>query len=126
MKLGYPNLELLDYKTREYLKEIDPERYRRPDLIADMFAQSWSSTALGFPGIGGSAITTAYTTIFRDLLRGVAVVYFDDSLAYIIENLETIDPEYKQNFIDDANKRRMESVMKASERYGKVLTNYVE
>ena len=36
MYYGYPNLELLEYRTKEYLKEIDPERYRRTDLIADM------------------------------------------------------------------------------------------
>lgn len=117
----YPNLELLEYKTKEYLKLINPEYCSRQELIADVFAQSWASTALGFPGCGGSAITTTYTSVFRDLMKGIAVVYFGDRLAYIIENVED-----DSKFLEDLGRRCLASVTEAQSRYGKVLTSYVE
>lgn len=31
-----------------------------------MFPQAWGSTSLGFGGIGGQAMTSAYTTVITD------------------------------------------------------------
>lgn len=49
------------------------------------FPQTWGSTALGFGGLGGQAITTAYTTVVYGP-QGDACVYFDGRLAYHIES----------------------------------------
>lgn len=63
------------------------KRSRRPhedDIEVYCFPQTWGSTALGFGGIGGQAMTTAYTTVV--LCCDVAAVYFGGRLAYVIKN----------------------------------------
>lgn len=59
---------------------------RRPDhqdIEVMMFRQTWSSTALGYNGIGGQAFTSAYTVIVSD--SNIYCVYFGGSqLAYRI------------------------------------------
>ena len=48
------------------------------------FSQMWGSTALGFSGgIGGSAMTEAYTTIYRH--HNNFYVYFGGRFAYAID-----------------------------------------
>jgi hypothetical protein len=49
-----------------------------------MFPQSWGSTALGFGGIGGQAITSAYVCVIESNLVGGYAVYFGGRLAYVI------------------------------------------
>jgi len=49
-----------------------------------MFPQSWGSTALGFGGIGGQAITSAYVCVIESNLVGGYAVYFNARLAYVI------------------------------------------
>jgi hypothetical protein len=49
-----------------------------------MFPQSWGSTALGFGGIGGQAITGAYVCVIESNLVGGYAVYFGGRLAYVI------------------------------------------
>ena len=83
---GLPNLELLEYKSKNILRQIDNEKYKKLNLVADVFLQTWASTALGFGGIGGQAISEAYTTVFGDVLKNVYVIFFGNSLAYIVEN----------------------------------------
>ena len=109
MKLGYPNLELLDYKAREIIQELHPE-YTYLDLIADVFIQTWASTALGFDGIGGQAITKAYTTIIGDFDKNIFVVFFDNQVAYTVEY-----PNEK--FFDDILHKSMTNVRKYYSRY---------
>jgi hypothetical protein len=46
------------------------------------FPQTWSSTALGFGGVGGQAFTTAYTTVVIHVRD--AAVYFNGGYAYLI------------------------------------------
>jgi hypothetical protein len=53
--------------------------------VAAMFPQTWSSTALGFGGIGGQAITSAYVCVIESNLIGQHAVYFGGRLAYVIE-----------------------------------------
>ena len=50
-----------------------------------MFSQTWSSTALGFGGLGGQAITDAYTIVLRSSLLGEYCVYFGGRFAYNIK-----------------------------------------
>jgi hypothetical protein len=53
--------------------------------VHSMFPQTWSSTALGFGGIGGQAITSAYVCVIESNLIGQYAVYFGGRLAYVIE-----------------------------------------
>lgn len=52
--------------------------------VVAMFVQTWGSTALGFGGIGGQAITSAYVTVIESNLTGEHAVYFYGRLAYVI------------------------------------------
>ena len=52
--------------------------------VHSMFPQTWSSTALGFGGIGGQAITSAYVCVIESNLIGQYAVYFGGRLAYVI------------------------------------------
>lgn len=58
---------------------------RRPRLyeiqVLAMFPQIWGSAALGLGGIGGSAMTTAYTIVITSCV-GDALVYFGGTFAY--------------------------------------------
>lgn len=60
---------------------------RRPDprdCEVEMFLQTWSSTALGFGGVGGQAITSAYTVIVHCPNALASAVYFGGRLAYLV------------------------------------------
>lgn len=76
------------------------------DII--IFKQTWGSTALGFGGVGGTAMTNAYTTILR---RGnIWFVFFGGKFAYKV----SIDDEV---FYKDMKDRNIYSVKEAQERY---------
>ena len=68
--------------------------------VYSMFPQTWSSTALGFGGIGGQAFTSAYVCIIESSLVGGYAVYFGSRLAYVINR-----PNEK--FIEDISLHRM-------------------
>lgn len=60
---------------------------RRPmerEVDVYSFPQSWGSTALGFGGMGGCAVTKAQTTVVMSESGRVACVYFGTRLAYQI------------------------------------------
>lgn len=79
------------------------EEYKYPELEVEVFPQVWGSTALGFGGIGGQAMTSAYTAVVQDLNQGWCSVFFGERLAYLIYNPNDI-------FFDDLNKRKMRPV----------------
>ena len=125
--MKYPNLELIEYKFLSKMKYLYPlvfEHYY-PHIYMDVFRQTWASTALGFGGVGGSAMTDAYTTVVHVYFspRSSTVtntiektpefhgVYFDGRLAYMIET------EPKEEFFKDVKERNMASVDVAIERY---------
>ena len=68
--------------------------------VYSMFPQTWSSTALGFGGIGGQAFTSAYVCVIESNLVGGYAVYFGGRLAYVIER-----PNEK--FMEDIARQRM-------------------
>lgn len=80
--------------TREQMKTAEApdtcwvEKTRRHQLsditVVAMFPQTWSSTALGHGGVGGQAITTAYTVVLGSNLTGEHAVYFGGQFAYMI------------------------------------------
>lgn len=88
------------------------QKTRRPtdyDMeVVTMFAQTWSSTALGFGGIGGQAFTSAYVVVIECLSE--FAVYFGGRHAYTIERPN-------ERFFEDIAKRRMADVSGAQKRY---------
>ena len=70
--------------------------------VAAMFPQTWGSTALGFGGIGGQAITSAYVCVIESDLVGQFAVYFGGRLAYIIEraNGKFTEDVFNQRMVD--------------------------
>lgn len=77
------------------------------------FPQTWGSTALGFGGMGGQAISTAYTTVIVKHLT--ALVFFNGRFAYKVETINHV-------FNDHLNKRNMSAVGK-QHYYEKNLNN---
>lgn len=92
---------------------IRQEKIYDTDYTIHMFEQTWGSTALGFPGVGGSAMTeaTTYVLIPKKENTDCAHVYFGSQFAYKVNGLT-------QAFMDDLNNHSMASVMEASSRYG--------
>ena len=82
------------------------EEYKYPEIEMYMFPQTWGSTSLGFGGIGGQAMTTAYTVVVNDYNDGYCSVFFGDQLAYLIKNPN-------QLFYEDMKKCSMKPVYKA-------------
>jgi hypothetical protein len=68
--------------------------------LYSMFPQTWGSTALGFGGIGGQAITSAYVCVIQSNLVSGYAVYFGGRFAYMIDR-----PNEK--FIEDIERHRM-------------------
>lgn len=106
-----PNLSLIQDKFWNNIKniklEVIQENYR-PEFDFTMFSQIWGSTALGFSGIGGQAMTKAYTTVIIEEYLKIAGVFFEDELAYIIKNPNDI-------FYKDLYNHRMNSVFEKSQ-----------
>ncbi len=74
-------------KRRGVNAEDAPTVQRRPredECEVRHFLHTWGSTALGFGGIGGCAMTSAYTTV---VMRGHdAAVYFAGRHAYTVRS----------------------------------------
>lgn len=93
-----------NYKDKPYPTIDDFEMYT--------FEQTWGSTALGFGGIGGQAITSARTYVFIPVdCDQKCFVYFAGRFAY--------KADYCQKLIDDVRHSRMEPVYNA----GKYIEN---
>jgi hypothetical protein len=96
------------------------EKIRRPyvhELEVDMFLQGWGSTALGYPGIGGSAMTDAYTVVVSYGHRQFCV-YFGAGgvLAYKVD-LNKMAPTGRAAFMSDLKDHCLVDVQKAANRY---------
>lgn len=86
---------------------------RRPDLHlidgVEVFQQLWASTALGFGGVGGAAMTSANTVIVTGPM-GEKAVYFGGGFAYLIERPN-------KTFLEDAAAHSMVERSRAKSRY---------
>lgn len=94
------------------IEEDLPHRFnyktkRRPtvdDFQMYVFEQSWGSTALGFGGIGGQAITSARTYVFIPIdCDQKCFVYFAGKFAYSVD--------YCEAFMKDVLDGRVESIL---------------
>lgn len=97
------------------------KKVRRPyvhELVVDMFLQGWGSTALGYPGIGGSAMTDAYTVVVSNEGGRQFCVYFGAGgvLAYKID-LNKMAPTGRAAFMSDLRDHCLADVQKAATRY---------
>lgn len=117
----------VEYETRDwdaYRKDKDNlimiKKIRRPyvqELEVDMFLQGWGSTALGYGGIGGSAMTDAYTVVVSYGHRQFCV-YFGAGgvLAYKVD-LNKMAPTGRAAFMSDLRDHCLADVQKAATRY---------
>ena len=90
-------------------------RPREDDVEVLLFPQTWGSTALGYGGMGGAAVTSAYTVVVHD--HACWCVYFGEGeLAYKLEYAH-MSPEGRQNLRDDIQSHHMMDRQKAHTRY---------
>ena len=88
-----------DYSTKAQFDEHPTT----DDFELHLFSQIWGSTALGFGGIGGQAMTEAMTYVFiPENVRQNCFVYFGSRFAYSCP--------YSEVFMKDVMNNRMESV----------------
>lgn len=110
---GFPEYE---FESRDWSKKeptVITLRRRHSEYnisVYGMFPQVWSSTALGFGGIGGQAITSAYTVVLQSDVGHGYCVYFGGRFAYNILNPT-------QQFYLDVAERNMHKVAGAKARY---------
>lgn len=116
----------VEYETRdwnEYKKDKDNivmvKKIRRPymhELDVDMFLQGWGSTALGYGGIGGSAMTDAYTVVVSYGHCQFCVYFGCGVLAYKVD-LNKMTPTGRAAFMSDLRDHCLVDVQKAATRY---------
>ena len=91
---------------------------RRPcehDVEVIMFPQTWGSTALGYGGMGGASVTSAYTVVIRD--HDIHCVYFGEGdLAYQI-NYGELTPAGREQLRADLASHMMPERSKMRARY---------
>lgn len=101
---------MMDKTRRPRIKEIE---------VVAMFPQLWGSTALGFGGIGGAAMTRAYTVVVRlsDASGSSIGVYWGGKHAYTLHDA-SMTPQQIEHFTNDIKENQTESVRDAALRYG--------
>lgn len=93
----------------------DNRRVTIDEFELHLFEQTWGSTALGFGGIGGQAMTTEFTYVFVPVhCNQNCFVYFGDQFAY--------EAEYNSIFKEDLINRNMKPCNQA----GKYRKEYKE
>ena len=94
------------FNIAKEITNINRDIIRRRRMIEDYylydFDQSWASTALGFGGVGGDAMTTARTYILIPKNEDVAYVYFGGRFAY--------ETKMNDRFYEDMDKHDMASI----------------
>lgn len=116
----YEGLPEFEYQERDWSKGfqegVEPEyitKKRKHDeydvALYSMYTQTWSSTSLGFGGVGGQAITDSYTVVIESLRILGFCVYFGGRFAYRIDkpNSQFWTDIQMQSLsgVDDAKKR---------------------
>lgn len=98
-----PNLPLVQERFWNIIKDKYNGMKVYPEYNFYVFPQTWGSTALGFGGVGGSAITKAYTTVIYEEYLNIAGVFFGERLAYVVKKPNKV-------FFDDLKKMDMKPV----------------
>jgi hypothetical protein len=88
---------------------------RRPTTrdfgVYNFFDQTWGSTSLGHGGMGGAAVTTAYTTVLYCYATQEFLVYFGGSYCYTIKGRN-------EAFLEDCKNRCVAGKREAKTKYG--------
>jgi hypothetical protein len=110
---GFPEIEYEDRDWSITDKKVFVTKARphseRDITVQAMFPQTWSSTALGFGGLGGQVMTSAYTVVIKSQYAGY-LVYFGGRMAYNITRAN-------DQFFKDIAECRMHEVKGAKEKY---------
>jgi len=115
----------VEYETRDWDAwkkdgtDIRVKKFRRPqfhELEVDMFLQGWSSTALGYGGVGGQAFTDAYTVVVSYGSRYYCVYFGCGVLAYKVD-LNSLAGTGRAAFTSDLRDHYLADVQKAATRY---------
>ena len=77
-----------------------------------VFEQVWGSTNLGFAGVGGSSMTSAWTHVVKTF-DGFYHVFFGGRFSYTIEHPN-------KNFMNDLIKQNMQSIDNALKYYNEL------
>lgn len=96
--------------------------FRRPtalDVEVQLFEQLWGSTALGYGGLGGAAMTYAYTVVVSSHDR-ICVYFGGGNLAYTLSPEEMVQ-EQTEAWISDLQKRQILGRRDAVARYAAQL-----
>lgn len=101
-------------KMIRQLTEISEDLAKMNIILDDFdiidFDQTWASTALGFGGMGGSAMTTERTYVLTSRkYEDYAIVYFGGTYAYCVKKNEAFERDLEQHL--------MASVQGATTRY---------
>jgi hypothetical protein len=91
----YVGFSDIEYETRDWQTYRDtkedvrvPAR-RRPTTrdfgVYAMFTQTWGSTALGHGGMGGAAMTTAYSIVLECYATQEFLIYFGGEFCYKVD-----------------------------------------
>lgn len=93
-QMGYGNegsVDLKEYWETKIVKRsektwMDQSEFREwCEVDLHLISQMWGNTSGGWQGIGGSAMTNAYTTILENKWFNLSFVYYSGKLAYICE-----------------------------------------
>ena len=128
MTAKIPNLELIEYKFKQYLyndkewvklaeKKEKENKWWRPEIDLYLFPQIWGSTCTAFdmdengiPLMGGQAMTKAYTIVAKETHTQYYGVFVDGEPCYMIK-----DPT--KQFYEDLKAGKMKGKRKAMEVY---------
>jgi hypothetical protein len=118
----YQGFADIEYEDRDWQHYRDTGEHkaiaktRRPTTrdfgVYAMFPQTWGSTALGHGGMGGAAVTTAYTVVLECMRTQEFLVYFGGQYCYTV----SISSANIQAFAEDCRNHCLESKRK-SEKY---------
>lgn len=71
----------------KFSRYTDSNLYKNWDRInLHIVDQIWGSTACGYGGMGGAAMTSKYNIIFENTMLNILFVYWDGKLAYVLDN----------------------------------------
>jgi hypothetical protein len=98
--------KVIEDSTKRF-KENDSTFGPLDEVEIEIWMQTWGSTALGFGGIGGQCITSAYTFLAWDKYRQNCLVYFAGRFAYQVKN---VNDAFRKAYTE----RRMPSIREAS------------
>lgn len=94
LALYFPQID----SNNEKIKELYEEPYWKSQLLMDwqninihITSQMWGSTACGWGGMGGAAMTTSSNYIIEQVYSGLVFVYWSGKLAYVAKKEDLPD-----------------------------------